>query len=186
VGFHAVACLTLYDVAGLRHAGEDGLEERGSTALRAAVVPDSFAAQDGGLGASVRGPVEPIAVVIKRTREGLGCAADAPPASTAAASGSACEAMLKDFRSKLATARACQAALFALSALFALFALFALIASPTRNVSFFSLGCLISAAGRVAERRRRFRTVFRSYLLPGKHSRQATHHCCRLTPCFVS
>ena len=47
----------------------------------------------------MRGAAEPLTVVIKRSREGLGCAAEAAPHSSSAASnGVDTEARLQDFR----------------------------------------------------------------------------------------
>ena len=100
-----IRCMIRDLIAGICNAGEDGLEERGTTPLTPSLLPcavllsRSFAVQDGGLGSSVRGAAEPITVSIKRTREGLGCSSEATLVSSAASSASASEAMLQGFRS---------------------------------------------------------------------------------------
>ena len=96
-------------IAGICNAGEDGLEERGTTPRTLPLLPcavllsHSLSVQDGGLGSSVRGAAEPITVSIKRTREGLGCPSEAPPVSSADANDRASDVMLQHFRSRIVT-----------------------------------------------------------------------------------
>ncbi len=100
-----IRCMIRDLIAGICNAGEDGLEERGTTPRTLPLLPcavllsHSLSVQDGGLGSSVRGAAEPITVSIKRTREGLGCSSEATLASSAALSASASEALLQGFRS---------------------------------------------------------------------------------------
>jgi hypothetical protein len=127
------------NIVGFRDARENGLEERGLSAGSSSVIRNSFDVHDGGLGSSVRGVAEPVTVVIKRTREGLGRSSEAPPIS---ANTNSCEALLKDFRS-----------------------IYSEFLSPCRTWKFLCICrccCLIAIAGRVAELRRHSCTPYPS------------------------